>query len=179
MEDFKIALAITCVLVVERAPNNGRRQCLCPQGGFQLPLASPRGSPRWVGGFDLGYFQITAFSMGPRVCKILCVPFKSRVYISHSLLVLPKIRSMASKHSEGSSSSTGPLGWEAQCGTWTTCSLGRAQLFFCLCIAQMGYSSWLYCISTLPTHLSVVPSLYTLLCKICSAILLVFLISSN
>ena len=36
-----MGLASTSVHVVERAPQNGCHQCLCPQGQLQLPPASP------------------------------------------------------------------------------------------------------------------------------------------
>ena len=81
-----MALASTIVFVVEQSSQNGCPQCLCLQGELQLPPASPGGSPRSAGGSDPGSFQITASSMGPGVCEILCAPFESGVSISLSPL---------------------------------------------------------------------------------------------
>ena len=56
---------------------------MCPQ----FPPASLEGSPKLASGSDSCSFQIIAFVLGPRVCEILCVPFKSGVFISYSPLV--------------------------------------------------------------------------------------------
>ena len=85
-----MALASTRVHMVDRAPQNGCCQCLCPQDELQLPPASPGDSPRSAGRSDPGSFQITA-ALHPGVCEILCEPFKSGVSISHSPLSLPKV----------------------------------------------------------------------------------------
>ena len=75
--------------VVEGAPNNSCRQCLCPQG--EPPPASLGGSPRPAGRSGPGSCQITAFALGPGVCEILCEPFKSKVSISPNPLGLLKL----------------------------------------------------------------------------------------
>ena len=86
-----MALASTSVHVVERAPQNGCHQCLCPQGELQFPPASLGGSPRSAGGSDPGSFQTTASALGPRAYEILCAPFKSGISISHIPLGLLKV----------------------------------------------------------------------------------------
>ena len=75
--------------VVEGAPNNSCRQCLCPQG--EPPPASLGDSPRPAGRSGPGSCQITAFALGPGVCEILCEPFKSKVSISPNPLGLLKL----------------------------------------------------------------------------------------
>ena len=46
-EESKMVLDSTGVLAVEQAPQNGGRQCVCPQGELQLPPASlPRSAGR-------------------------------------------------------------------------------------------------------------------------------------
>ena len=92
-----MVFASTSVLVVDRAPKNGRRQCLCPQGELQLPPASLGGSPRSASGSDPGSSQITASALGPGTCEILCVPFKGGVSISPSPLALLKLSPLAFK----------------------------------------------------------------------------------
>ena len=81
-----MALASTSVHVEGRAPQKGCCPCLCPQGELQLPPASLGDSPRSAARSDPGYFQITAFALGPRACEILCVPYKSAISISQSPL---------------------------------------------------------------------------------------------
>ena len=53
-------------------------QPLCPQKEFPLLLALLEGSPRSASGSGPG-FQITSSVMRLRVCKIVCVPFKSSI----------------------------------------------------------------------------------------------------
>ena len=59
MENSKMVLASTNVLVVEYATQNGCQQHLCAQGESQLPSASLGDSPRWASGSDPGSFQFT------------------------------------------------------------------------------------------------------------------------
>ena len=56
-----------------------------------MPAASLGDSTGSAGGSDPTSFQITASALGLGVCEILCVPFKSGVSISHSLLALLKV----------------------------------------------------------------------------------------
>ena len=101
-----MALASTSVHVVAGAPKNGCRQSLCPQGELKLTPASPGDSPRSAGRFDPGSYQITASALGPRVCEILCVAFRSGVSISPSPLGPPKVSpiGLKTKYSGGLSS---------------------------------------------------------------------------
>ena len=55
-----MALISTSVLMVEKAPQNGCLQHLCPQWESQLPPTSPGDSPRSASGSDPSPFQITA-----------------------------------------------------------------------------------------------------------------------
>ena len=79
--------ASTSVSVLERAPQNGCRPCL----GLQFPPASLEHFPVSAGGSATGSFQMTTSALSPRVCEILCAPFKSGVSISHSPLAPPKV----------------------------------------------------------------------------------------
>lgn len=67
--------------------SNGCHNCLCSQGKSHLHPACLGGSPRsqWT---DPGFFQITASVLQPKVCEILCTPFKSGFSISYSPLAL-------------------------------------------------------------------------------------------
>ena len=86
-----MALANTNAHVVEGTPKNGCRQCLCPQGELQLLPASLEDSPRSAGRSNPGFYQMTAFALGPGACEILCVPFKNEVSLSPSPLGLLKV----------------------------------------------------------------------------------------
>ena len=98
-----------------------------------MPPASFGGSPRSVSRSDPGSFHITAFALGPRVCKILCVPFKSEVSTSYSPLTLAKV-SPASLQSQTfwglSSQCRTPKAGESQCEAQTPRSLGRTSAIF-------------------------------------------------
>ena len=113
--------------MVKGGPQNGYHQCLCPQDKLQLPSASPGDSPRSAGGSDPGFFQIIAFSLGPRACEILCTPFRIGVSISHRPLVLPKV-SAASLQSQTFVELVLLMQdpWAGEwCGASTSCSLRR------------------------------------------------------
>ena len=77
-------LANIRVLMVDKLPQNGCHQSICPQGELQLPPPSLRGSPGLAGRSDPGLFQITSI-LGPRACEILCAPFKSGVLFPTAL----------------------------------------------------------------------------------------------
>ena len=80
--------ACISVLVVGQAPPNGYQQHLCPQEVYQLLSASLGGSPKSANGSEPGSFEIPASQPSLGVCEILCVPFKSRVFVSYSPLAL-------------------------------------------------------------------------------------------
>ena len=88
-----MVLVSTSVHVVKGAPQNRNHLCPYPQGEFQLPPTCPVDSPRSVNGYEPGSFQVTALALGVRTKDILCMPSKSRVYISHSPLGLLKVSS--------------------------------------------------------------------------------------
>ena len=111
-------------------------QCLCPQGELQVLAASVGDSPRSTGRSDSGSFQITTFPLGPRPYVILCVLFKSGVYVHTSPLELLKLSHSGLKSQ---------IFWGAhalyvellvlgsQCGAQTPQSLGKPlQLFVCI-----------------------------------------------
>ena len=77
--------------MVERAPQNGFCQCLCPQGELQLPPTSPGDSLGVAGRFDLASGQITASALGSRGCEILYLSFQSEASISPSPLGLSEV----------------------------------------------------------------------------------------
>ena len=84
-------LASASAHVVEGAPENVCHHCLCPQGELQLLPTSLEESSRSAGRSDSGAYEITAWSWYPRVCEILCAPFKSEVSISSNSLGLSKV----------------------------------------------------------------------------------------
>lgn len=47
-----------------------------------MPPASLGSFPRLASGSDPGSFKIIAYALGLKVCKILCVPFRSGVYFA-------------------------------------------------------------------------------------------------
>lgn len=87
---FRVALSSTSVLMVEWAHQNVCSQWLliCSQDELQWSPASLGGSPRSADGSDPGFFRITASSLGPGMCDILCAPCKSGDFISQSPLAL-------------------------------------------------------------------------------------------
>lgn len=78
-----MTLASAGVITEEGAPQNGLRQCLCPQEESQLlpPLCQQVGLTQTL--------QTTASALGPGVCEVLCVPLKSEVSVSSSPRGLP------------------------------------------------------------------------------------------
>ena len=86
-----MVLASTGVIVLEQDSTNGYHQCLCFQSEFQLPPASLGSFSRSAAESDPGFFQMIAFSLGPRMCEILYVLFRSGVSILHSPLALLKV----------------------------------------------------------------------------------------
>ena len=93
-----------------------------------MPPASMGGSPRSASRSDPGSSEITASALVPRACDILCVSFESGLFIFLRPLALVKVRphwpskpNVLGAHLP----SAGPLGWGAQCGAWTPCSLWR------------------------------------------------------
>ena len=66
----------------------GRRGPRCE---LQLPPTSLGDSPRSADRSGPGFYQITAFTLGPRTCEILCAPFHGEVSISPSPVGLPKL----------------------------------------------------------------------------------------
>lgn len=58
-----------------------RVSSICPSLG---------GSPRSVGGSDASFFQMTDSALSLTAYEILCVPFKSEVFIFHSPLAIPQ-----------------------------------------------------------------------------------------
>ena len=94
--------------------------CLLHWQVNSLPLA-PFTKPR----SDLSSYQITASSLGPRVCEILSVSFKSEDSISSSP---PKIKPNLPSKSNILGSylhSAGPPVWGASCGVQVSHSFGR------------------------------------------------------
>ena len=77
-----MTLTSTSGLEIEQTPETSATS-VCPQ----FPPASLGGSPKLAGGSDPCSFQFIASVLGPRVCEILCAPFKSGVFISYSPLV--------------------------------------------------------------------------------------------
>ena len=120
-----MALASTSVLVLERAPQNGCHQCLFPWGEPQLFSASPGGSPRSASGYDLGFFQNTVSTLGPRACEIVCAPFRMKsLFLTAPSSPESKLY-WASNVLGAHLPCAGPPGCGPQCGTWTTYFLER------------------------------------------------------
>ena len=87
-----MALVSSSVHMAEGASKNDCCQCLYSHSELQLPPAFPDDSWRSTYSSDPGSSQITAPDLGPRVCEILCAPFKSEISISPSPLGLAKVR---------------------------------------------------------------------------------------
>jgi len=114
---------------------------------------------------DPGSFIITAFVLGPGVCRILWVPFKSGVSVSYSCLAF-LISSLTKLQSQAF--------WgliflmQDPWAGWPNVALKPIAHEENLCnydyppvsgLPTRGCGSWLYCISTLPVHLVVILSL--------------------
>lgn len=78
-EDSSMAFASTSVHVVERAPQNGCHQFLCPQEELQLPPASPGDSPKSVGESDPASYS--CFCPGPCESEVSISPRSMRLSI--------------------------------------------------------------------------------------------------
>ena len=85
-----MALARASVHEVEWFPQNASLQCLCLQGEFQLPPASPRSCLRSVGGSDPGSLKLLLL---PWVleCVRFCVCLLRVESLSHSAQALLKL----------------------------------------------------------------------------------------
>ena len=86
--------------MLEGGFQNGACQYQCPRARISSPkwllpvsFASylSRRLSKISSGSDPDFFQITSSALGPGVCEILCVSFKSQVCISQSSLALLKI----------------------------------------------------------------------------------------
>ena len=67
-------------------------QCPCPHSEPQLPSASPGDPQRPAGRSGPGFYEVTAFSLGPGIRETLCAPTRSGVCFSQSCGV-PVIKS--------------------------------------------------------------------------------------
>ena len=105
-----MVLASTSVLVVKQAPHNDCCQCLCPQGGSQLPPVSPGGSPRSASGSDPGSFQIPASVLGLEPVRFCVHPLrvKSLFPIALQLSWTQALLAFKARCSGGSSSQWEP-----------------------------------------------------------------------
>ena len=129
--------------MVEWVPRNGSCQCLCPQDESQLACSSLGGSPRSASESHSSFFQTTASALSPGVYEILCVPFNSRISISHSpdspenkphWPSKPKILGAHLPSAE-------PRGWRAPWGGCTPCSLGRTSTIVII-LALLSHLPW-------------------------------------
>ena len=75
-EDSKMVSTSASVHVVEETPRNGCHQSLCPWGELQLPPTPLEDSPTPADRSDPSSYQITAFSLGPEICELLCMPLR-------------------------------------------------------------------------------------------------------
>ena len=80
-----------------------------------MPPASLGGFPRSVSGPEPGPFQISASSLGLKVCEILCVSFKSEFLFPtfFQLSCMQALLAFKARHSEGLSSWCRTLGLES------------------------------------------------------------------
>ena len=149
-------LANTNVHIVGWTPQND-----CHQGELQLPSASLGDFTKISKWSDPSSFQITISALGPKVCKILCNPFKSGIAISHSPLGFLKVSPTSLQKQiflRLSIPKLGSLMWGSD-----PCTLGRTcemLLFSCLWVTHPGVWSWLDLNSVPPTLLALVASLY-------------------
>lgn len=123
-----MTLASTRTHMVVGAPQTTAASVCIPEWAQLFP-ASLSGSPRTLGESDPGSFQMTTTALGTRACEILWVPFKSGGSISQSPLALLKISPAGLSKSNilGVCLPTvGSPGCRFQCGTRTTCSLGKS-----------------------------------------------------
>ena len=120
-----MALASTSVLLVGQTPQMSVTSICVHKGGSQWPHIS-LGSPlRTVCGSDPGFFQLTASSLGPRACMIVCVPFKSRVSVNYSPLALLSASLAGAQSLVFCSLLSHCWTWGAGYWVWTPHSLGK------------------------------------------------------
>ena len=70
-----------------------------------MPPASLEDHPRPAGRQGPGFYQITAFALGPGACEILCIPFRSEVSIVPSPAELLQLSPVGKDKCSGGSSS--------------------------------------------------------------------------
>ena len=142
-----MALASTSVHVVERTPQSGCCQFLCPQGELKLHPASPEDSPRSAAGSEPGSFQIPAAPLSPRAREILCAPSKSGVSVSYNPLGHLKVSPTGLQSqmlwglvfpSAGSSGSRARCGAQTPCSLWKTSAIVIILPFVCFPSRSMG-----------------------------------------
>ena len=114
---------------------------------------------------DPGSFLVTAFVLGLWVCRILWVPFKSVFSFYYSPLALLK-SSLTRLQSQTFWGLIFPM--QGPWAAWPNVALKPIAHEENLCnydyppvcgLPTRKCGSWLYCISTLPVHLAVIPSL--------------------
>ena len=149
-----------------RSSPNGCCQHPCTQGESQRPPASFWVSLKSVCGSDPGSFQIIACALGLRGCENLHMPFKNRVSVFFIPLTLLYTRSTGLQ-----SQMFWGLIFPVQDPLLRSLMLGSDPSLLGEKLCNCDYppvcgpptqvcGSWLYCISTPPPHLVVVPSLY-------------------
>ena len=117
-----------------------------------MPSASLRCSSKSAGGSDPGSLQNIVYSLGPRVCEILCAPFESGVSISYSSLALLKVKAS-------------PSGFP--------CSVFWA-LFFLVLDPKLGGSVWVHRLHSLGRASAIIIILY--LWIICPGVLVLIIL---
>ena len=159
-------------LALEGRLQNDACQWWCYYGRMSSPKwllpasPSPGGSPRSASGSDPGSFQTTASVLGLRLCKNLHVLFKSRGSVSYSPVTLPNISPtgfqsqmfwvlifpMQDPWAREPDVGLGPLAlWAGPLLLWYSSNLW---------VTDPGVWVLTICVSTPPTHLVAVPSLY-------------------
>ena len=117
-----------------------------------MPSASLGCTSKSAGGSDPGPFQNIVYSLGPRVCEILCAPFESGVSISYSSLALLKVKV----------SPTGlpsPVFWEC---------------FILVLVPKLGGSVWVHRLHSLGRASAVIIILYMWI--ICPGVLVLIIL---
>lgn len=110
------------------------------------PVSAPVASclskrfPKSAGRSDLGFYQITASALDPRVCEILYEPFKSKVSIAPALLA-PESKPLQSQC---------PWAVEHELGIRQLTPLGEPLVIILLFIVNPPRVMGLDCIKSLP-----------------------------
>lgn len=138
-------LASTNIFLIEWLPEDCFCKHLCPQGEFQFPPASLGSSPSSASGYDSGFFQITVSTLGRSSCENFYEHFGNGELSDFSESKPCWLSKPDSLGTHPASAGTPDLRDPTFYSLWKLCGS------FPTVVPYLGYGSWFYCISSLPS----------------------------